>query len=108
MKWIAAASTSKELLLLDCMIQTRIQQGTMQMAAEEILAPFDGRAVGEMPVSTAADVENAIVRSQQAFQVMRKLPRFVRADTLERTAELLRGRRGEFVTIIAAEAGKPI
>ncbi|MEK7435500.1 MAG: aldehyde dehydrogenase family protein [Pseudomonadota bacterium] len=78
------------------------------MATDKILSPFDGRVVGEMPVSTAEDVENAIVRSQQAFQVMRKLPRFVRADILERTAELLRSRREEFVSTIAAEAGKPM
>jgi acyl-CoA reductase-like NAD-dependent aldehyde dehydrogenase len=78
------------------------------MTTEKILSPFDGRVIGEMPVATAEDVENAILRSQQAFQKMRKLPRFVRADILQRTAELLRQRSDEFVQTIAAEAGKPI
>lgn len=78
------------------------------MTTEKILSPFDGRVIGEMPVATADDVENAILRSQQAFQKMRKLPRFVRADILQRTAELLRQRSDEFVQTIAAEAGKPI
>jgi acyl-CoA reductase-like NAD-dependent aldehyde dehydrogenase len=78
------------------------------MAKDKILSPFDGKVVGEMPVSTAEDIENAIIRSQKAFQTMRKLPRFVRADILERTAERLRSRRDEFVSTIAAEAGKPI
>lgn len=80
----------------------------VQMAIDKILSPFDGRVVGEMRVSTAEEIEKAIVRSQQAFQTMRKLPRFVRADILERTAEGVRRRRDEFVTTIAAEAGKPL
>lgn len=78
------------------------------MTTEKILSPFDGSVIGEMPVATAEDVENAIVRSQQAFQKMRKLPRFVRADILQRTAELLRQRSEEFVRTIASEAGKPV
>lgn len=78
------------------------------MASEQILSPYDRRVVGEMPVATARDIESAIVRSQQAFEVMRKLPRFVRADILQRAAELIRDRRDEFVTTIAAEAGKPL
>jgi acyl-CoA reductase-like NAD-dependent aldehyde dehydrogenase len=78
------------------------------MATEKILSPYDGRVVGEMPVASADDIERAIVRSQQAFQVMRKLPRFVRADILQRTAEIIRERRDEFVATIAAEAGKPL
>ncbi|MDI1269233.1 MAG: aldehyde dehydrogenase family protein [Polaromonas sp.] len=78
------------------------------MKTEKILSPFDGRVIGEMPVSDAAEVESAIVRSQAAFQKMRKLPRFVRADILLKAAELLKERREEFVTTIAGEAGKPL
>ncbi len=78
------------------------------MASEKILSPYDGRVVGEMPIADAQDVENAIVRSQQAFEVMRKLPRFVRADILQRTAELIKERREQFIQTIAAEAGKPL
>ncbi len=78
------------------------------MVCEKILSPFDGSVVGEMPVSDAKDVEAAIVRSQQAFELLRKLPRFARADILARAAELLRARSDEFVRTIAAEAGKPL
>ena len=78
------------------------------MKTEKILSPFDGRVIGEMPVSDDAEVENAIVRSQAAFQKMRKLPRFVRADILLKAAELLKERGEEFVTTIAGEAGKPL
>lgn len=78
------------------------------METAEILSPYDGSVVGHMPVSSAADVEAMIVRARQAFDVMRKLPRFVRADMLERAADLLRERRDEFARLIAAEAGKPL
>ena len=78
------------------------------VAAEAILSPYDGHVVGEMPIATQEDVENAIIRAQQAFEVMRKLPRFVRADILQRTAELIKDRREQFSRTIAAEAGKPL
>ncbi len=39
---------------------------------------------------------------------MRKLPRFVRADILARTAELLKERREKAAVLIASEAGKPL
>jgi acyl-CoA reductase-like NAD-dependent aldehyde dehydrogenase len=73
-----------------------------------IHSPFDGSPVGQMPVSDAAAVEVAIDTAEKAFQVMRKLPRFVRADILARAAEIMKARRNEFVSIIAAEAGKPL
>jgi len=78
------------------------------MATESIRSPYDGTVVGEMPVSSAQDVEGAIGRAQAAYQVMRKLPRFVRADILARAAALIRGRRDEFARLIAQEAGKPL
>jgi acyl-CoA reductase-like NAD-dependent aldehyde dehydrogenase len=78
------------------------------MQTEAILSPYDGSTVGHMPVSDAADIERAIGRAQAAFQVMRKLPRFARADILDRAAGLVEARRDEFARCIAAEAGKPM
>jgi len=78
------------------------------MTHEFIRSPYDGSVVGEMPVSSADDVERAIGRAERAYQVMRKLPRFVRADILARAATLIRGRRDEFARLIAQEAGKPL
>ena len=80
----------------------------MTTKTDSILNPFNGQIVGEMPVSDAHDVERSIVRAQNAFQVMRKLPRFVRADILMKAADIVASRRDEFVRTIAAEAGKPL
>ncbi|QIE27196.1 Sulfoacetaldehyde dehydrogenase (plasmid) [Caballeronia sp. SBC1] len=73
-----------------------------------IFSPFDGSVVGEMPVAEADDVERSISRAEKAFQVTRKLPRFLRADILLRAAELIAERRDEFVRTIAGESGKPL
>ncbi len=78
------------------------------MQTEPIRSPYDGSVVGHMPVAAASDIENAIVQAQASFDVMRKLPRFVRADILARAAEVLAERRHEFERLIAAEAGKPL
>ena len=75
---------------------------------ETIRSPYDNSPVGEMPVAGEADIEAAILRSQAAFQIMRRLPRFARADILARAADLLSRRRDEAVALIAAEAGKPL
>ena len=66
------------------------------MKTVKILSPYNQAIVGEMPESESQDIESAIQRSQAAFQVMRKLPRFVRADILMRAAEGLKARREEF------------
>ena len=78
------------------------------MKTVKIFSPYNQAIVGEMPESESQDIESAIQRSQAAFQVMRKLPRFVRADILMRASEGLKARREEFAKLIAQEAGKPL
>ncbi|MFC4350233.1 aldehyde dehydrogenase family protein [Fodinicurvata halophila] len=75
---------------------------------ETIRCPYDGHVVGEMPVAGSAEIETAIQRATTGFNLMKHLPRFVRADILERTAELIEARSDEFISLIAAEAGKPL
>ena len=76
--------------------------------ADEIRSPYDGRVVGTMLVAGEAEVERAVDAAVEAFQVMKRLPRFVRADILERAADLIGARREAFERLIAAEAGKPL
>ena len=77
-------------------------------AYETIRCPYDGHEVGRMPVTDAAGVEQATSRAAKGFELMRRLPRFMRADILERSAQLIAQRKDEFVRLIAAEAGKPL
>ncbi|MDT3678795.1 MAG: aldehyde dehydrogenase family protein [Burkholderiaceae bacterium] len=78
------------------------------MQTEAILSPYDGTVVGHMPVSGEPEIEAAIGRAQRAFKTLKRLPRFARADVLDRASLLVRKRRDEFVRLIAAEAGKPL
>ncbi|TPM40499.1 aldehyde dehydrogenase family protein [Mesorhizobium sp. B2-3-4] len=80
----------------------------MQVAKDRIYSPFDGRVVGEMPLATEAEVEAAVGAAVASFQTYRRLPRFVRADILQRASELLGKRREEAAALISAEAGKPL
>lgn len=75
---------------------------------ETVRSPYDGHAVGRMPVADAEAVENAVAGAAAAFDTTKRLPRFVRADILDRAAELIEARREEVVALIAAEAGKPL
>ncbi|MEM8550767.1 MAG: aldehyde dehydrogenase family protein [Pseudomonadota bacterium] len=75
---------------------------------EVITSPYDGRVIGEMPIAGPDDVERAIGRASEAFHTMRRLPRFVRADILDRAAALIDARREEVARLIAGEAGKPL
>src|SRR5690606_10717981 len=98
----AAARTSKRDEIMSASAKDARQR------LEPIRCPYDGHVVGEMPVADEAAVEQAVQDAVRAFQVMRRLPRFARADILERTADLLEARRDELVRLIAAEAGKPL
>ncbi|VVE10925.1 aldehyde dehydrogenase family protein [Pandoraea soli] len=85
-----------------------INLGAKANNTDVIRSPYDGAVVGHMPIADAHDVEHSILRAQAAFQIMRNMPRFVRADILLRAADLIEARRDEFVKTIAAEAGKPL
>ncbi|WP_407657863.1 aldehyde dehydrogenase family protein [Hypericibacter adhaerens] len=61
-----------------------------------------------MPVANEIQIEAAIVQAEKSFQVMRRLPRFVRSDILERTAVIIGNRKEELARLIAQEAGKPL
>ncbi|OYX84201.1 MAG: aldehyde dehydrogenase, partial [Azorhizobium sp. 32-67-21] len=84
------------------------EESGAQPSAEAILSPYDGHVVGHMPVAGADDVESALARAAETFPRMKRLPRFVRADILDRAAQIIEGRREEIARLIAGEAGKPL
>jgi acyl-CoA reductase-like NAD-dependent aldehyde dehydrogenase len=86
-----------------------IQKETGEMMSFDVIrSPFDGAVVGEMPISGEMEVEAAMGEAVRAFGVMRNLPRFVRADILQRAGDILSRRREEVALTIAKEAGKPL
>ncbi len=73
-----------------------------------IHSPFDGRVVGQCPVSTRADAEAAVARASEVFARTRFLPSHERYAILRRIHDGILARREEFARGIVDEAGKPI
>jgi putative phosphonoacetaldehyde dehydrogenase len=68
----------------------------------EVRNPYDGSLVGTVPAARPEHVREAFGKAK-AFKS--KLSRFERQQILQKTAELLRGRRASFARIISAESG---
>ncbi|TDF34707.1 aldehyde dehydrogenase family protein [Alteromonadaceae bacterium M269] len=75
----------------------------------DVLSPFNQEKLGEVPVSNAEQVENAL---SSAYALFRKksgwLPLHRRVEILEKTAEIISSRRDELALASAKEGGKPL
>ncbi|RUM96601.1 aldehyde dehydrogenase [Pseudaminobacter arsenicus] len=69
--------------------------------------PKDGSIVAEVAEGDAADIEVAVTAAERAFPVWAALTGAERADIMHRTAELLRRRLPELVTIEIDQIGRP-
>jgi acyl-CoA reductase-like NAD-dependent aldehyde dehydrogenase len=72
-----------------------------------VRSPYDDSVIGEVPISTPADVDAAVAAARSALRDD-PLALWRRAAILDRAALLLGERRDEFATIIAKESAKPI
>jgi succinate-semialdehyde dehydrogenase/glutarate-semialdehyde dehydrogenase len=70
--------------------------------------PATGRTLGQLPVSTTADLDDALQSAANAFGVWRATPAFERYGILRRAADLLRERADEIGRITTMEQGKPL
>jgi len=71
-------------------------------------SPYDGALVGITSIPTAADVEEAVGRAQEAFKSLAGLPTYRRAEILRALAAGVEARQEEFVRLLALEVGKPV
>ena len=71
-------------------------------------APYDGRYVGQVPLSSPDDVAQIIERARIGAGVAAQLSRARRADVLIKAAALIEERAAAFARTIALEAGKTI
>ena len=70
--------------------------------------PATDETVETYEPATAADVEDALARADEALDAWRKRPIRERETRLERVAELLRDRTDEYAELMTREMGKPI
>ena len=74
----------------------------------EVRNPYSGEVIGKVPLAGKEDFERALVCALEAFEEMRSLPSYRRAESLGRIAAGLRERMEEVARTISLESGKPI
>lgn len=80
----------------------------MQGAAElTVVHKFSRSTLATVGRATSAEVDHAIAAAGEAFDATRRLPIHERESILQRLAERLAARRGEFVETLIDEGGKP-
>jgi succinate-semialdehyde dehydrogenase/glutarate-semialdehyde dehydrogenase len=73
-----------------------------------VLDPATGERLGDLPVATAADLDDAITAAVAAFPAWRRTPAAQRARILSGAAALLRQRADAIGRVITREQGKPV
>ncbi|CAB4667850.1 MAG: aldehyde dehydrogenase family protein [Actinobacteria bacterium] len=78
------------------------------MKLEDIKSPFDGSVVGQAPVATIADIDNAITKAVSGADLWRHTPAHIRSAILLKAATLADERSEEIAQIISGENGKSL
>lgn len=73
-----------------------------------VLNPATGAAIAELPVASAADLEEALVAAQAGFAEWRMVDVDTRGAILRKAAELIRDRADRIATLLTTEQGKPV
>ncbi len=77
--------------------------------AVDVLAPADNkRVVGKIRFADTAQVEHALTTAHGAQAAWDRVKVALRADALERAADLLEANRGELIALLTLEAGKTL
>lgn len=70
--------------------------------------PYDGAKIAEIPMNSAADVEQALASAYALFSDQSQwLPAYKRIAILEKTVEIMSGQVEELTKLAASEGGKP-
>ncbi len=78
------------------------------MSTQQIINPYDDSVVGEVSLSSEADVRQAIARATAVRTTLAQMPAYQRAQILERTAVLLQNQQADLARLMAQESGKPL
>ncbi len=76
--------------------------------ASQVVNPATGDAIAELPLATAADLDEALAASEIGFRTWRAMDVEARGAILHKAAALLRERAEAIATLLTLEQGKPI
>lgn len=74
----------------------------------EIENPSTTESIGEVPIATRQDMDEAITAATAGFKVWRKTPPAQRSSIMRKAANLLRDRSESIATMLTLEQGKPL
>jgi len=78
------------------------------MKTLEVFSPFDGKKVGEVPLSTKEETQKILDEMYENFSNYdKRLPRAQIAQVLEKTAKLIEQKEEELTILATSEGGKP-
>ncbi|MBI3753259.1 MAG: aldehyde dehydrogenase family protein [Deltaproteobacteria bacterium] len=75
---------------------------------ETIKNPYNNETVAHVYFAEERDLEDAVLSSQKAFEITKRLPAYKRAEILKNIVKGLEQRKEEIAKTITVEAGKPI
>jgi succinate-semialdehyde dehydrogenase / glutarate-semialdehyde dehydrogenase len=75
---------------------------------QPVLNPATGQAQGEVPLATAADLDEALAAADRGFKLWRDTDVEARAAILHKAADLIRERADRIGTLLTLEQGKPL
>ena len=76
--------------------------------ARELIAPYEGRRLGQVAQATVDDAQTACQRASEALAATRQMSSWQRAEILTRAASGIAERAEALAQTISEEAGKPI
>ena len=77
-------------------------------AKAAVISPVTEASLGEAPVASVADTEEALHAAEAGLKAWRATPAFTRADAMHAIADEMVRRAGEAARMISSETGKPI
>ncbi len=75
---------------------------------QAVVDPSTGATIAEVPLASAADLDEALATAERAFAVWRTTDADARSAILRRAASLMRERTEAIATLLTREQGKPI
>jgi succinate-semialdehyde dehydrogenase/glutarate-semialdehyde dehydrogenase len=74
----------------------------------QVVNPATGAVIAELPLATAADLDEALEASAKGFAIWRATDVNARAAVLHKTAALIRERAEQIAILLTLEQGKPL
>ncbi len=74
----------------------------------KVVNPATGETLTELPLATAADLDEALAAAAKGFEIWRRTDVGARAVTLHKIADLIRERAETIAVLLTTEQGKPL